>query len=105
MAAELRAMGRPLSPEPGNAGGGKRVARSHPSPLDGIFDFMIEITINGQARRLEAPIPLDRFLEAQGLPQSVVVERNGEIVQRDRWHLVTLRDGDVLEIVRLVGGG
>lgn len=65
---------------------------------------MMEITVNGRRIRLEEATPLDRFLDGQGLSQGVV-ERNGEIIQKDRRHLVVLRDGDVLEIVKLVGGG
>lgn len=65
---------------------------------------MMEIKVNGRIMRLEEATALDRFLEGQGLSQAVV-ERNGEIIQKDRRHLVVLRDGDVLEIVKLVGGG
>lgn len=65
----------------------------------------MEITVNGKPIMLEAEIPLDRFLADLGLPEASVVERNGEIIQRDRRHLVTLREGDALEIVKLVGGG
>ncbi|HBE73327.1 MAG TPA: thiamine biosynthesis protein ThiS [candidate division Zixibacteria bacterium] len=65
----------------------------------------MEITVNGKSLALESEMPLDRFLADRGLPEASVVERNGEIIQRDRRHLVTLREGDVLEIVRLVGGG
>ncbi len=65
---------------------------------------MMEITVNGRKMRLEEAAALDRFLDERGLSQAVV-ERNGEIIQKDRRHLVVLRDGDVLEIVRLVGGG
>lgn len=65
----------------------------------------MEITVNGKPIMLEAEVPLDRFLADRGLPEASVVERNGEIIQRDRRHLVTLREGDALEIVRLVGGG
>lgn len=64
----------------------------------------MEITVNGRKMRLEEAAALDRFLDERGLSQAVV-ERNGEIIQKDRRHLVVLRDGDVLEIVRLVGGG
>ncbi len=38
-------------------------------------------------------------------PKSVVVEKNGEIVNRDIFESEELSDGDVLEIVRFVGGG
>lgn len=35
----------------------------------------------------------------------VAVERNGEIVPRAQYGEVVLCDGDVLEVVRFVGGG
>jgi thiamine biosynthesis protein ThiS len=64
------------------------------------------ITVNGSPAELKADTPLDQFLRDRSQDAgSVVVERNGEIIARDRRHLVMLRDGDVLEIVKLVGGG
>lgn len=41
------------------------------------------------------------FLE----PGRVVVERNGNIVSRDKYGDTYLNEGDILEIVRFVGGG
>ncbi len=38
-------------------------------------------------------------------PRAVAVEHNGEILQRADYDRATLRDGDVVEIVRMVGGG
>ncbi|MGH9602961.1 MAG: sulfur carrier protein ThiS [Terriglobales bacterium] len=35
----------------------------------------------------------------------VAIERNREIVSRDRWSEVVLAEGDRLEIVHFVGGG
>jgi thiamine biosynthesis protein ThiS len=35
----------------------------------------------------------------------VAVERNRELVPRDRWATTPLSDGDKLEIVHFVGGG
>jgi len=35
----------------------------------------------------------------------VAVAHNGEIVPRDRYPTIRLREGDTLEIVRMVGGG
>lgn len=43
--------------------------------------------------------------EAQIKARFVVVELNGEIVPRDLRESCTLKDGDVLEVVTLVGGG
>jgi thiamine biosynthesis protein ThiS len=35
----------------------------------------------------------------------VAVEHNGMIIERDAYARTTLQDGDVMEIVRMVGGG
>jgi thiamine biosynthesis protein ThiS len=46
------------------------------------------------------------LLEELGLhPEGTVVERNREIVDREGYRETRLADGDVLELVRLVGGG
>ena len=38
-------------------------------------------------------------------PELVVVERNGDILRRDRYEEVSVEAGDVLELVHFVGGG
>ena len=67
----------------------------------------IDVTVNGEARRIEAGSTLAGLLHALRIDaRTVVIERNGAIV-RDREHLpkITLADGDSLEIVHFVGGG
>ena len=67
---------------------------------------MIELTVNGKARQLDGSTTLLAFLEANEInPQIIAVERNGEIVKRERYAETNLVDGDRLEIVRMVGGG
>jgi thiamine biosynthesis protein ThiS len=62
--------------------------------------------INGREVTLDAPTRLLDYLQRIAVdPRSVAVERNGEILQRDEYENTTLQDGDVLEIVRMVGGG
>jgi len=63
--------------------------------------------INGSEENLSGGgMTLEMFLEDKGLhPGSVVVERNGEVVERSRFGAVTLDDEDILEILRFVGGG
>lgn len=97
-----------MEPEPGNAGAGRQSIAGPASGFGGGFDFMddgIEITVNGKPLALGAEISLGQFMQERRIPEASVVERNGQIIPRDRRHLVILRDGDVLEIVRLVGGG
>jgi len=62
--------------------------------------------INGRDVELAAETSLLDYLASVGLdPRTVAVEHNGEILQRDAYERAMLRDGDVLEIVRMVGGG
>lgn len=63
--------------------------------------------VNGNEERLaEVGMTLDAFLKHQGLhPGSVVVERNGEVMERSRFGEVILDEADCLEILTFVGGG
>lgn len=67
---------------------------------------MASITVNGKVFDLEKDISVAGFIRRRGLdPQYVVVERNGEPVERRRYEDVYLADGDRLELVRAVAGG
>jgi len=67
---------------------------------------MIALTVNGERREVDGPILLIAFLESLGVdPRYVAVARNGDVVPREEWPQTTLQDGDVLEVVRMVGGG
>ncbi|MDP6549639.1 MAG: sulfur carrier protein ThiS [Dehalococcoidia bacterium] len=67
---------------------------------------MINLTINGKAKALEASVDLATYLTAIGVNQEhVAVGYNGEVIKKELFPAVQLRDGDVLEIVRPVGGG
>ena len=66
----------------------------------------MRVTANGRAFDIDAATTVADFVRARELdPRFVVVERNGEPLARDRYHEVTLTDGDRLELVRAVAGG
>jgi len=66
----------------------------------------IQLTVNGEERRVERGTTVAGLLEELELePRTVVVERNREIIARDDYGEVTLRDDDTLELVHFVGGG
>jgi thiazole synthase len=66
----------------------------------------MQITLNGETRRLEAAQSVRTLLESLGLdPAKIAVERNLEIVPRGAYGQVALADGDRLEIVHFIGGG
>ena len=67
---------------------------------------MIALQINGKQVELEGPTPLLAYLAQLGVnPRAIAVEHNGEIIERAAYEGVTLRHGDIVEIVRMVGGG
>ena len=66
----------------------------------------MDITLNGEARALEAACTIAALLEMEGLAQRrVAVEVNGEIIPRGRHGEHPLADGDRVEIVHALGGG
>ncbi len=64
------------------------------------------VTANGQSIAAQLPCSLEEFLIAQSLlPRSVVVEHNGEAVAPSEFAHRQLKNGDRLEIVKIVAGG
>ena len=67
---------------------------------------MIRLTVNGKSQELPAPTGLVQFLESLDIAtEFIAVGYNGEVIEKDNFGQITLSDGDVLEIVRPVGGG
>ena len=67
---------------------------------------IITLTVNGKPRELKEPMPLDRFLKEHRVDsQFVAVAYNGTVMRREEFDQITLSEGDVVEIVRPVGGG
>ncbi|NIP60106.1 MAG: sulfur carrier protein ThiS [Gemmatimonadetes bacterium] len=66
----------------------------------------IRVTVNGEERQIAAGLTVEALLRSLDLqPALVVVERNREILERDRYGDVEVEAGDVLELVHFVGGG
>ena len=67
---------------------------------------MIRVRVNGKDREIDGDQTVHDLLVALELrPELVVVERNREILSRDRYAQVPVEDGDTLEVVHFVGGG
>lgn len=67
---------------------------------------MIRLQVNGRPVELEHATPLLAYLETLGVnPRAIAVEHNGTIIERAGYASVTLKEGDTVEIVRMVGGG
>ena len=66
----------------------------------------MRVTANGRELEVEGGTTVATFVRSRGLdPRYVVVERNGEPLERVRYEDVELTDGDRLELVRAVAGG
>ena len=66
----------------------------------------MRLTANGKTYEVPAGTTVATFIRDRQLdPQFVVVEYNGEPLERERYADVTLADGDRLELVRAVAGG
>lgn len=66
----------------------------------------VDVTLNGEARRLAGPATVAALLAEIGLDtRKVAVERNEEIVPRAAYAATLLASGDRLEIVHFIGGG
>jgi sulfur carrier protein len=66
----------------------------------------MQIVANGNARAVREGATITDFLTELGWkPEWVVVEHNGEPVERPRFAAVRLHEGDRLEVVRAVAGG
>ena len=66
----------------------------------------VNLTVNGKSRELEDSQKLLAFLDGLGVNLNfIAVAYNGEVLDKDDFSNVTLNEGDVLEIVRPVGGG
>ena len=66
----------------------------------------MRVVANGAAFAVRDGTRLDGFIRSRALdPRYVVVELNGEPVERARYSAIELKDGDRLELVRAVAGG
>jgi len=63
------------------------------------------VTINGESIAAEGKTLAAYLSEAGYDRQRIAVECNGEIIPKDRYDDHRLQAGDVVEIVRFVGGG
>lgn len=68
--------------------------------------FKVRIIINGKEKIVSEGTTVVRLLEELNIkPQGIAVELNLEIVPKSRYGETTLKEGDRLEIVQMVGGG
>ena len=70
------------------------------------MDDAIQIVVNGAPKKVSRGTTVARLILELGLGEKrVAVERNREVVPRDRHGTCQLEPGDHLELVTFVGGG
>jgi sulfur carrier protein len=66
----------------------------------------MEITCNGEKKEIPPATTLMSFIRDMDLnPDTVVAECDGNIIKRDAYDSLVLQEGNVLELIRFVGGG
>jgi len=69
-------------------------------------DGNVTAEINGRQRAFRSGMTIGDLLEDLGLrPLQVVVERNGEPLEREKFAQTVMANGDRIEIAHMVGGG
>jgi sulfur carrier protein len=67
---------------------------------------IITLTVNGKVREMSEPTALEQFLRDHGVDAKfVAVAYNGTVLRKEEFGQITLGEGDIVEIVRPVGGG
>lgn len=66
----------------------------------------MNITVNGEPRDVQPDMSIRSLIESLSLkPELTAVQLNETIVHRDDLHATMLSDGDIVELIRVVGGG
>ncbi len=64
------------------------------------------VTINGKKETFERTLSLLELIKEKGLNKDkIVIERNLEIVPKDKLETTLLNNNDSIEIIAFVGGG
>ena len=69
----------------------------------------MKIKVNGEEKNIELDQEnalLSTALSSMGYkPNTIIVELNNLIINSVKWEEIRIKDGDILEIVSIVGGG
>lgn len=67
---------------------------------------MISLQINGKPEKIATGTTVKALLESKGIsPNAVACELNLKILKRASLGDVVLNEGDVLEVIQMIGGG
>lgn len=67
---------------------------------------MADITFNGKKRTINEDINIATFIVDNNYkPEHVVVELNEEIIPKEKYEQIVLKQNDTLEVLSFMGGG
>ncbi|HKW88632.1 MAG TPA: sulfur carrier protein ThiS [Candidatus Acidoferrales bacterium] len=66
----------------------------------------MKVTVNGEQQEVPSGLNVATLLDLLGIrAERVAIERNFDVLPRDRWVGTEVAPGDSFEIVHFVGGG
>ena len=66
----------------------------------------MQIQLNGTQKIFPQSLNLNELIRSAGRANiPVIAELNGTIIPRGQWEALSLKEGDCIELVTLVGGG
>ena len=67
----------------------------------------MNINLNGKIHEINSGSSLTAVIDELGLTgrKAIAIALNGEVLSGERYEEITLNEGDVLEVVRAIGGG
>ncbi len=67
---------------------------------------MVTIILNGETKEIDSEVTLDRLLDLFSLPrQRIAIELNKQVIRRQDWPEMQVKDADKIEVIHFVGGG
>jgi len=64
------------------------------------------VQINGKESVVPDSYSLPELIQSRGFKENrVIIELNGQILNREKWHSTRLSPNDSLEIINIIGGG
>lgn len=64
------------------------------------------VIINGGEKEIDDSLNLQEIVQLFSKHnQSIIVELNGKIIKKDKRSDFTLKEGDIVELIQMVGGG
>jgi thiamine biosynthesis protein ThiS len=68
--------------------------------------MLLNVTVSGALQSIEEGQTIGDLLREKGVnPKRVAVELNRRILPRENFDSTAIHEGDVIEVVRFVGGG